>query len=59
MFDWLQRLDRRLPVRYSVWLACAVGFLLSAFSWVMFGGGGGGLALMFMVLVGLGVRDTQ
>jgi glutamate synthase domain-containing protein 2 len=58
MFDWLKRLDRHFPVRYSVWLLCAVGMLLAAFTWVAFGLGGG-LALAFMLLVGLGVRDTR
>jgi glutamate synthase domain-containing protein 2 len=50
MFEWLKR--------YAVWLLCAVGMLLAAFTWVAFGVGGG-LALGFMVLVGLGLRDTQ
>ena len=58
MFDWLKRLDRHFPVRYSVWLLCAVGMLLAAFTWVAFGVGGW-LALAFMVLVGVGVRDTR
>ena len=58
MFDWLKQLDRHLPVRYSVWLLCAVGALLCAFTWVGFGVGGGP-ALMFTLLVGLGLRDTR
>ena len=58
MFDWLKRLDRHFPVRYSVWLLCALGMLLAAFTWVAFGMGGW-LALAFMVLVGVGVRDTR
>ncbi|HEY8706905.1 MAG TPA: FMN-binding glutamate synthase family protein [Burkholderiaceae bacterium] len=58
MFDWLKRLDRHFPVRYSVWLLCAVGMLLAAFTWVAFGLGGW-LALAFMFLVGLGFRDMQ
>ena len=24
MFNWLKELDRYLPVRYAVWLLCAV-----------------------------------
>ena len=56
MFNWLKQLDRHVPVRYSVWLLCAVGALLCAFTWVAFGMGGW-LALMFMFLVGTGVRD--
>ncbi len=58
MFDWLQRLDHHFPIRYSTWLLCAVGLMLSAFSWVAFGMGGG-LVLMFGLLVGLGLRDTN
>ena len=57
MFQWLARLDRVLPVRYSVWLLCAVGALLCAFTWAGFGVGGG-LALGFAVLVALGLRDV-
>ena len=56
MFNWLKQLDRHVPVRYSVWLLCAVGALLCAFTWVAFGIGGW-LALVFMFLVGTGVRD--
>ncbi|MEO6032514.1 MAG: FMN-binding glutamate synthase family protein, partial [Burkholderiaceae bacterium] len=58
MFDWLKKLDHHFPVRYAVWLLCAVALMLSAFSWVAFGIGGG-LTLVFLVLVGLGFRDTQ
>jgi glutamate synthase domain-containing protein 2 len=56
MFNWLKQLDRHVPVRYSVWLLCAVGALLCAFTWVAFDMGGW-LALVFMFLVGTGVRD--
>jgi glutamate synthase domain-containing protein 2 len=56
MFNWLKQLDRHVPVRYSVWLLCAVGALLCAFTWVAFGIGGW-LALVFMFLVGTGVHD--
>ena len=58
MFDWLKQLDRHLPVRYSAWPLCGVGLLLSALTWVGFGVGGG-LAITFMLLVGLGFRDTR
>ena len=58
MFAWLQRLDQHFPVRYSAWLACAVGMMLAAFSWVAFGRGGA-LALAFLGLTLLGVRDTR
>ena len=40
MHAWLQRLDRHVPVRYTVWLACAVLALLATFSWIAFGVGG-------------------
>ena len=58
MFVWLQRLDQHFPVRYSAWLACAVGMMLAAFSWVAFDRGGT-LALIFLALTLLGVRDTR
>jgi glutamate synthase domain-containing protein 2 len=58
MFHWLQQLDRHVPVRYSVWLLCAVGALLAAFTWVAFGTGGW-LALVLALLVGVGFRDTR
>jgi glutamate synthase domain-containing protein 2 len=58
MFQWLTRLDQHFPLRYTAWLLCAVGLLLSAFAWVAFGTGGL-LALVFLFLTGLGLRDTQ
>lgn len=58
MFNWLKRVDRHVPVRYSVWVLCAVGMLLCAFTWVGFGVGGGP-AFALMLLVGLGFRDTH
>ena len=58
MHEWLSRFDHHIPVRYAAWLACAVGFLLSAFAWVGFGVGGG-LALLFGFGVGLGLRDIR
>ena len=58
MIEWLNRLDQHFPVRYTAWLLCAVALLLSAFSWVAFGVGGL-LALVFLFLTGLGLRDTQ
>jgi glutamate synthase domain-containing protein 2 len=58
MFNWLKRLDRHLPVRYSVWLLCGVGMLLCAFTWIAFDRGAG-VGLAFAFLVGLGVRDTR
>ena len=58
MHDWLSRFDHHFPVRYAAWLACAVGLLLSAFTWVGFGVGGG-WALVFLLGVGLGLRDVR
>ncbi|MCW5665299.1 MAG: FMN-binding glutamate synthase family protein [Piscinibacter sp.] len=58
MFAWLQRVDRHFPVRYTAWLACAVVLLLATFSWVAFDVGGF-VALLFLFLTLLGLRDTQ
>jgi glutamate synthase domain-containing protein 2 len=57
MFLWLKRLDHHFPLRYTTWLLCGIGFLLSLFSWVGFGVGGL-LVLVFLALVVLGWRDT-
>jgi hypothetical protein len=54
---WLHALNRYFPIRYLVWLICAIGFLLCAFVWVAFGQAGFA-ALVFGVLVGVGVRDS-
>jgi glutamate synthase domain-containing protein 2 len=58
MFNWLKQLDRHVPVRYSVWLLCALGAIVCAITWALYGMGGW-LALVFMFLVGLGFRDTH
>jgi glutamate synthase domain-containing protein 2 len=58
MFKWLKQLDQHFPVRFTVWLLCGVGMLLAAFSWVA-SGIGGWLVLVFMLLTGLGFRDTR
>jgi glutamate synthase domain-containing protein 2 len=58
MLLWLERLDRHFPIRYGTWLLCAVGFLLSSFAWIAFKSGGW-LALLFLGLTLLGVRDTR
>ena len=58
MFNWLKQLDRHVPVRYSVWLLCAVAMIACAVMWATMGIGGW-LALVFMFLVGLGFRDTH
>ena len=58
MFAWLYRLDRFFPVRYSVWMLCALGFAISMLCW--FALGVGWLpALAFLFLVGLGFRDIH
>ena len=58
MQDWLLRLNRYFPIRYSVWLVCAVGLLLSAFTLVAFHVG---LAyvLLFTLLLAVGARDVM
>ncbi len=58
MFDWLNKLDQHLPVRYLFWLLCGIALMLSLFVWVGFNMGGW-LVLLFLFLVGLGFRDTQ
>ena len=57
MYAWLLKLNQYFPIRYAAWLLCAVGLLLSAFTWVAFGSGGT-LALLFALLLGLGLRDA-
>src|SRR5262245_54194190 len=54
---WLVALDRYFPIRYLVWLLCAVGLLLCAFVWVAFRQWGV-MVLVFAVLVVVGVRDS-
>ena len=58
MHEWLHRIDTHFPVRYAAWLACAVGAMLFAFTFVAFGVGGWA-ALLSLFLVGLGWRDTH
>ncbi|MEP7301488.1 MAG: FMN-binding glutamate synthase family protein [Caldimonas sp.] len=57
MFAWISRLDDHFPIRYSVWALCMLGLLASAFAWARMGVDGW-LALIFLALVLLGVRDT-
>ena len=60
MLAWLLRLNEQFPLRYTAWLACAVGLLLSALAWVAGGGAPAVLwTLVFAVLVGVGVRDVR
>ncbi len=57
MLDWLKKLDQHFPVRYSIWLLCGIGLMLSLFLWIGFNIGGW-LVLVFLFLVGMGFRDT-
>ena len=58
MHEWLHKIDRHFPVRYTVWLASGIGLLLSSFTWVAFGVGAP-VALLCLFLVILGWRDTH
>jgi len=58
MPTWLLKLNQQFPIRYLVWLVCGAGLLLAGFTWVAFGIGGG-WALLFLLLAGLGIRDTR
>jgi glutamate synthase domain-containing protein 2 len=58
MFAWLNRLDQHFPVRYSAWALCALGFVLSALCWLVWGMGWLP-ALVFAFFVGLGFRDIR
>ncbi len=58
MPTWLIRLNEQFPLRYATWLACGIGLLLSAFTWVAFQTGGW-LLPVFLFLVLLGLRDTR
>src|SRR5512139_2056800 len=57
MHAWLLKLNQYYPVRYTAWLLCAIGLLLSTFTWVAFGAGGV-LVLLFALLLGAGLRDV-
>jgi glutamate synthase domain-containing protein 2 len=58
MQDWLLRLNRYFPIRYSAWLVCAVGLLLSAFTLVAFHVGLV-YVLLFTLLLAVGARDMM
>ena len=58
MHEWLHRINAYFPVRYTAWLASAVGAMLFGFTFIAFGMGGGA-ALVCLFLVGLGWRDTH
>ncbi len=58
MHEWLNKIDRLFPVRYTVWAASALGVLVFGFMWLA--GGKGGVALLVcLFLLGLGWRDTR
>lgn len=57
MQEWMLRLNRYFPIRYSAWLLSGVGLLLSAFTAVAFHVGWPWL-LLFALLVGVGVHDV-
>jgi len=58
MHAWLNKIDQHFPVRYAAWLFSAIGFLLFSFTWVAFDTGGAA-ALVCLLLVALGFRDTR
>ena len=58
MFAWLNRLDAHFPIRYAAWLLCGLGFIVSGVAWAQYGMHGA-IALVFLALFGLGVRDTR
>jgi glutamate synthase domain-containing protein 2 len=61
MPTWLEKLNQRFPLRYSVWFLCAVGLVLSLSLSLMMkmpSGWGWVLPLIFAALVLLGLRDA-
>ena len=58
MFQWLGKLDHFIPFRYGVWLLCAVAALIAGVWWYTFGSGGW-LAMVFVLLTLIGLRDKQ
>jgi glutamate synthase domain-containing protein 2 len=60
MREWILSLNRFFPIRYSAWLACGAGLLLSMFVWVTSRSASGSLwALLFIALIALGFRDVR
>lgn len=55
---WLHHLDKYFPIRYGVWLLCAVGFLLSSLVWVVVGAGGW-VALTLGAMTITGIHDVR
>jgi glutamate synthase domain-containing protein 2 len=58
MFAWINRLDPYFPIRYSAWAVCMVGFAVCAYAWARMGMDVW-FAIVFLLLVLLGIRDTQ
>ena len=58
MFQWLDKLDHYVPFRYVVWLSCATAAVAAGLWWYTFGSGGW-LAMVFVLLTLVGLRDTQ
>jgi glutamate synthase domain-containing protein 2 len=58
---WLHRLDSQFPIRYSVWLACAVLTLAFAIAWLLKGMVANDAILMstFAALTGVGFMDVR
>jgi glutamate synthase domain-containing protein 2 len=55
---WLLALDHHFPIRYLVWLLCAVALLLGLFTWIAFDVGGG-VALLGLIGVVTGAHDVR
>ena len=53
----LKSLNQQFPFRYLAWLACGLGFLFTAFTWLL-NEQGNWLVLTFGALVLLGLRDV-
>jgi glutamate synthase domain-containing protein 2 len=56
MRGWMKRIDRHLPLRYTLWLLCAAATVLCSAAWLAFGQGGVA-AWLFGALAALGLRD--
>lgn len=58
MFQWLGKLDHYIPFRYGVWLSCAFATVAAGAWWYTFGSGGW-VAMVFLLLTLVGLRDRQ
>ncbi|CAN5429904.1 FMN-binding glutamate synthase family protein [soil metagenome] len=57
MFKWIKHLDDVLPIRYSAWMLCMVGLILSLTNWIMYRTWDW-LPWVFAFLVGTGIHDV-